>query len=124
MMSLNIVKYVNFHNNTDLSFIIDTWVDGSSKLQSLKVSPNDKLVIHSSLGEWHMHTMFNTVEDMNLWFDKGLEKCVNIGKFRSSPCASGNYSWLDADDIFDCVYTELETENEVKGLITLSLKSQ
>lgn len=102
----NINKYINFYNNTDLPIMIDSWIDGSNVLKCLRVGPREKLVIHSSVGEWHLNAMFESADDRKMWKDKGLDECINIGKFRSNPCASGNYSWLDYEDIFECKYYE------------------
>jgi hypothetical protein len=117
------IKYINFHNDSELPIIIDSWVDGTNRLQSIDIEPGQKLIIHSSVGEWHLHAMLDT-EKRKIWNDKGLKRVVNIGKFRSQPCASGDYSWLDYDNIFDCVYSEipenLNSENKIRGLITFS----
>lgn len=117
------IKYINFHNNSKLPIIIDSWVDGSNILHSIDINPGQELIIHSSVGEWYLHAMLDS-EKRKIWNNKGLNSVVNIGKFRSQPCASGDYSWLDYDNIFDCVYSELSEnlnpENKIRGLITFS----
>ena len=120
-------KYIHFHNNTDMPILVEGWVDktyGLSTLKSLKVLVGEKVVIHSSVGEWHLYSMFTESEDREIWKKKGFGdyKYLNIGKFRSDPCASGNYSWVD--DPFECVYSELEEpiENAI-GLITFRQKT-
>lgn len=116
------IKYSHFHNNTDLPIMINSWIDGSNKLQYIKISPYEKRIIHSSVGEWHLNTMFDSLEDRRIWEDKGfnLARYITIGKFRSNRSASGNYSWME-DDIFECIYTELIDDfKNVKGLITFS----
>jgi hypothetical protein len=115
-------KYIHFHNNSNLPVMIDSWVDGSNSLQNLRVGPREKLIIHSSVGEWHINAMFYDSEDRKIWDENSkLKKVLTIGKFRSEPCARGNYSWLDYDNLFDCVYKKLDDEVEnVKGLITFS----
>jgi hypothetical protein len=63
-------------------------------------------------------------EDRKLWDDKGLQKYILVGKFRSDPCASGNYSWMEfEDDVFNCVYSKLENyeDTRVEGVMTFSL---
>jgi hypothetical protein len=116
------VKYINLHNDTDFPFMIDSWVDGSNKLQCLEVKPREKLVIHSSVGEWHMNSMFFNSETRKIWVDKGLDYMILVGKFRSTPCASGNYVWMEYDRTpFNCEYTEIENpENNIKGLMTIT----
>ena len=116
------IKYIHFVNNTDLPLMIDSWVDGSNTLQCLRIDPREKRIVHSSVGEWHMNAMLFG-EDRKLWDDiQNLKNVVLIGKFRSRPCAQGDYSWLDWDNKFDCVYSELdEPVDGVKGVITFSL---
>jgi hypothetical protein len=99
-------KYINFHNNTDLSVDIESWVDGSNQMKRINVKPGEKLVIHSSVGEWHLTNV-----------DREILPYYYIGKFWSVSCASGNYSWMDYYD-FDCVYSK--AANETNGLITFS----
>jgi hypothetical protein len=67
----------------------------------------------------------NLSEERKIWIEKGFSKYTNIGKFRSSPCASGNYSWLHHEDIFECIFSKIESsENEVNGQISFSYKPQ
>jgi hypothetical protein len=116
------IKYIHFVNNTDLPLMIDSWVDSSNVLQYIKINPREKVVLHSSVGEWHMNAML-CGEERKLWDDNKNLKCVVlIGKFRSRPCSQGEYSWLDWDDKFDCVYSELEeVVDGAKGVMTFSL---
>jgi hypothetical protein len=109
-MSFKTTKFINFHNNTDLSVTIESWVDGSNEFQTKNINPGEKLVINSSVGEWHL-TNYNLKNCKTTW---------NIGKFRSDPCASGNYSWMEYDDEFQCEYSKIP-EN-ISGLITLTQK--
>ena len=119
------IKYIHFHNNTDLPLMIDSWVDGSNKLHYMKINPNEKKIIHSSVGEWHLNAMFESLDDRNIWKEKGLDlnKHITIGTFQSNRSASGNYSWMEHDSVFECIYTELSDSNDdIKGLITFSQK--
>jgi len=108
--------------------MIDSWVDGSNSLRCLRVGPGEKLVIHSSVGEWHVNSMLTNEEDYKLWREGGLKWYVNLGKFRSNPCASGNYSWMEWEHIFDCVYSECEpvldsrSKEPINGLVTFVFK--
>jgi hypothetical protein len=106
--------------------MVDSWVDGSSTLKCLRVGPREKLVIHSSVGEWHLNAMLSNKEDRKLWDNnEELKHIILIGKFRSDPCASGNYSWIGWDDtecLISCVYSEIENpKDKIKGLMTFSI---
>jgi hypothetical protein len=114
-------KYIHFHNATEFPIMVDSWVDGSNTLECIKILSGEKLVIHSSVGEWHVNSMFPEEDDRKLWSSRGLKNYINLGKFRSDPCASGEYSWMDWDHIFDCVYSEIEGD-DVRGLITFVFK--
>jgi hypothetical protein len=116
------IKYIWFHNETEVPIMIESWVDGSTSQRSLKVSPGEKLIIHSSVGEWHINSMFRNETDFFLWKETGLEAYVSIGKFRSQPCSKGDYVWFYRyDDVFDCKYSKVEEPIEnIKGLITFS----
>ena len=83
---MKIVKFIHFHNNTDLPIMIDSWVDNSYAMNSLRVNPREKIIIHSCVGEWHLHSMFESLEDRNIWKEKGLDNYLTIGKFWSIPC--------------------------------------
>ena len=121
-------KYINFHNNSDLPIMIDSWIDGSNTLQCLKVGPGEKRVIHSSVGEWHVNSMFDEDDDWTMWKEHGLKSYVNLGKFRSDPCAIGEYSWMDWDHIFDCIYSKCDpillpmSSQPITGLVTFVFK--
>ena len=101
-------KYIHFHNNTSQRIILESWVevfDGLSSFRSKTVNAGMKLVLHSTVGEW-------IISDDTFCY---------IGKFRSDPGASGNYSWLDDQSDYECVYSETN-ENNIIGLITFSKK--
>jgi len=121
-------KYINFYNNSELPIMVDSWIDGSNSLRCLRVGPGEKLVIHSSVGEWHINSMLADEEDYKLWREGGLKWYVNLGKFRSDPCARGNYSWMEWDHIFDCVYSECDptvdsrSKEPITGLLTFVFK--
>ena len=119
-------KYVIFHNNTELPVMVDSWIKNS--LKCLRVGPQEKLVIHSSVGEWHVNSMLDDENDYKVWREGGLEWYVNLGKFRSNPCASGNYAWMEWEHIFDCVYSECDpvldsrSTEPIVGLVTFVFK--
>ena len=100
------IKYINFHNNTTQCVILESWIevmDGLSSFKSKTVSPGEKLIIHSITGEWFIND----------------DKYCYIGKFTSKPSFLGNYSWIDNENEFQCVYSETN-ENDIVGLITFS----
>lgn len=108
--------YIRFHNNTPFPLMINAWVKHSNVMKCLRVEAGSNLILHSSVGEWHMDSMLNSKEDRQIWIDAGLENRAIIGKFRSSPCVQGKYSWMEYYEPFDCVYSEDKGE-EVPGLI-------
>jgi len=108
------IKYMTFYNNTDLPVLLSSWKDRSSILSEERIGPQEKKVIHSSVGEWHLSSMFERGGDREAWKNAGLENHLIIGKFRSQPCISGNYSWMEYDKPFDCIYSE----SDLGGLIT------
>lgn len=116
------IKYMYFENKTKLPLQISSWVDGSNTMKTIRVGPGEKWMIHSSVGEWHMDSMFYSGPDCDLWTKAGLGKHTIIGKFRSQPCASGNYSWMEYDEPFHCTYSEIADE-QVKGLILFTKSS-
>jgi hypothetical protein len=112
------IQYITFHNNTDLPVIVEGWhskMPGLSTLVPIRVDPRQQVIVHSTTGEWYMNSMFYNKKDKKRW--KGLEKHHIVGKFRSRPCASGDYSWLEYDEPFRCIYSETED----LGKITFSM---
>jgi hypothetical protein len=108
--------------------MIEAWVDGSCQLQRKKINAGEKYIVNSSVGEWHLNSMFSNTKDYNDWteyFGKnsvGFTKYALVGKFRSKPCAWGNYSWMEYEEPFECVYSKEEPDvNGIVGLITYSL---
>jgi len=92
---------------------------GLSSLKTVIVNPGEKLIVCSTVGEWHIDSMLCNEEHSNPWVQRGLEKYNDVGKFRSQPCASGNYAWMEYDEPFTCTYSE--AEGDVKGLIILTM---
>jgi hypothetical protein len=115
-------QYIHFHNDTDLPIMVDGWkreMDWLSKIVSIKIEPRQTKIVHSIVGEWYMHSVFENEEDRLMW--KGFGKHHIIGKFRSSPCAMGDYSWMEYKEPFHCIYDKVEITdtNNVMGRITL-----
>jgi hypothetical protein len=128
------IQYIYFHNDTDLPVMVDGWQNMNSGLSALvetRVEPRQQLIVYSTVGEWHMNSMFYDDEDIERW--KCLEKHRIIGKFRSRPCASGNYSWLEYDEPFRCIFTDITEEelnkiddpnkNKITGKITFCINA-
>jgi hypothetical protein len=110
------IKYIYFHNTTDLPVQICRWITGSNTLKSTRVGPKEKHLLHSSVGEWHMDSMFSDDADCEIWKNAGLGKHHIIGKFRSKPCIQGEYSWMEYYEPFDCIYSEPDSCG--RGMIT------
>lgn len=118
------VKYIHFCNDTDFPLNIGSWVDGSNTMSFARIPPRKTLILHSSVGEWHMDSMLDDDDDQKIWVDAGLGNRTIIGKFRSEPCASGNYSWLEYDEPFECTYSEFgDPSSDIKGLMTFTMRS-
>jgi len=116
------IKYIYFHNDTELPLMIDSWIDGSNLLYCMKIESGQKLIVHSSVGEWHLNIMFPNNEDYNLWVQNEPEftkyRSSILGKFSSRHCASGDYSWMEYDEPFNCEYTRVEPDdNNITELI-------
>jgi len=111
--------------------MIEAWVDGSCELKRKKIEPGEKCLVHSAVGEWYLNSMFNETTDYNDWteyFGKnsfGFTKYALVGKFRSKPYSLGNYSWMEYEEPFQCVYSRGDSDNNgVNGLITYSLMNE
>jgi len=124
------MKYIQFYNTTDLPVLIDAWntpaYSSVSKLTTTRIEPFESKIVHSSVGEWHMNAMFYNEADNSAWKGRGLGKYdTSIGKFRSDPCAMGNYSWMEYKH-FMCEYTDFQTDEDsrVKGKITFSISKE
>lgn len=109
-------EYIYFKNETDFPINISAWIKSSNKLQSEVIEPRENAILHSCVGEWHMDTMF---ENRDAWIEAGLGHMLIIGKFRSDPCAMGEYSWMEYREPFDCIYEKYSEEQieNVKGCI-------
>jgi len=115
-------QYIYFHNDTDLPVNISAWVTGSNTLQHQIVKAGQNGILHSSVGEWHMDSMFNFgTEEAKIWKERKLEKHCIVGKFRSEPCISGEHSFMEYDEPFACIYTA-NPERKIKGTITFMIK--
>ena len=127
-----VIGHIILNNKTDLPFEVSTWkkvMDGLSEFEPEIIgSKQERLLDNSSTGEWHLTLPFG--DYFEKWTEKGLESgymkpnevYYQIGKFRSQPCASGNYSWITGTDIFLCERT-IDPETGI-GMITISYNTE
>ena len=97
---------VYFHNCTDLPIMINSFVDGSSRLFCKKVEPKEKVLVNSSVGKWYLDSMFPLLSDIKKWREKGLEKCVLVGEFQTCASSYGEQVFMEHDDPFRCIYSQ------------------
>ena len=115
---MKITQYIQFYNSTYLPVLINAWIN--SQIHQTRIGPQEQRLLYSTVGEWYLDSMFANNEDRELWIKAGLKNHHIIGKFHSDPCIQGEYSWMEYDEPFDCIYTE--TTDAIKGLITLVRK--
>lgn len=124
-------QFIAFRNSTPLPVIVEAWERSSYRMNILehtRIEPYETVVLHSIVGEWATHTLFEREEDMEAWKKAGFARGCYLGKFRSNPCASGNYAWMEnnSDNDFELLYTPFKTpvhiseDEHVDGLITFS----
>lgn len=115
---------IYFSNLTNLPIMIDYWInhptlDGLSELESIRIGPREKLILKSTVDGWNINAMFPDKEDIELWKNNGLSDIIQIGSFRSTPCASGNYSWMESDNFFRCTYSKIKNSQDgITGMIS------
>lgn len=61
--------------------------------------------LYSITGEWYIHSLFTEKEISKQWKKHKLPQ-TNIAKFRSSPCARGDYFWMNIENHFNMYYNE------------------
>ena len=101
--------YPTFINNSGLPINVETWqlqAPGLETIKTVLVKSGEQIVLPSTTGEWYLQTFLNN-EFAYEWEAAGFRTGEEIGKFRSKPCASGDYSWMD-NKTFQIIY---ETEN-------------
>ena len=109
-----VIKTIEFFNSTIFPLSIDEW--RGNTILTRYVNPNETCVLFSETGEWYVHkTFYSEYKQANeFWKKMGYGNIYPyLGKFRSEPCISGNYSWMDYDK-FDAVYDN--------GMIVLIMK--
>jgi hypothetical protein len=98
------IKTIEFYNSTIFPILVEGWK--RSQLGEQYVYPNEICSVYSESGEWYINKMFCSehADARDFWKKMGYDKLEHyLGKFRSEPCARGDYSWMDCDE-FDAVY--------------------
>jgi len=100
--------FPTFINNSGLPIHLETWqyVDGIHSLEYVLVKSGEMYVMPSTNREWYLQTYLNK-ENSDIWTNAGIATGNQIGKFRDTPCVSGNYSWMENEN-FDIVYNKEE----------------
>ena len=79
--------------------------DGIIDHMILCIEPDEEIILYSNTEEWYLNTYFYDSNLIKKWNDKNLKIGEEIGKFRSSPCIKGKYSWMN-NDLFDLIYND------------------
>jgi hypothetical protein len=104
-----LAKYFpTFINNSGLPINLETWqperVPGLETLNVVLVKTGEQIVLPSTTGELYLQTYLKN-EFADEWIQDGFIPGYQIGKFRSKPCALGNYCWMNYDNPpFDIIY--------------------
>jgi hypothetical protein len=110
------IHTIIFKNNSSLPINIETWQKikiGLSEMIEETVKPWDSITMNSETGEWILNNYLSNNDMYNEWIKEGYKPGESIGKFRDTPCAKGNYSWMYNDN-FEIVYNN--------GIVTFSKK--
>ena len=97
--------FPTFINNSGLPINLETWQPdgpGMESLNSVLVKSGEQIILPSTTGEWYLQTYLSK-ELADEWTAVGIAPGDRVGKFRNSPCASGDYSWMD-DERFQIIY--------------------
>ena len=96
--------FPTFINNSGLPINLETWQQETTN--TVLVKSGEKIVLPSTTGEWYLQT-FLTNPFADEWKAANINPGYQIGKFRSKPCASGDYSWMD-DERFQIIYDKVQ----------------
>jgi hypothetical protein len=86
----------DFKNATNFPIIVASWrevLPGLNKFIDEIIQPHTKQTVYSDVDEWILGSQFFKEEEDDIWKKEGLIKYGRIAKFRTSSCASGNYTW-------------------------------
>jgi len=108
MSDFNIIKFVN---NSNLSIILETWMDGGFGLSGMKsciIHPQETTTSFSSTGDYYIHHRFEHETYIKLkqeWIDFYKSKINDIdykilnpnrlGKLRNKPI-HGKFCWIES----------------------------
>lgn len=92
--------FPTFINNSGLPINLETWQQETTN--TVLVKSGEKIVLPSTTGEWYLQTLL-TEPFADEWKAVKINPGNQIGKFRSKPGASGDYSWMD-DERFQIIY--------------------
>jgi hypothetical protein len=88
---------VTFMNASTFPVYMSGW--RNSRLEETYVPPDTTCMLRSDSGEFYADRCFpSSSPDWEKW--QTIEEAAvppSIGKFRSSPCARGDYSWMHTD---------------------------
>ena len=131
------MQYITFVNNTPFPVMVETWksngIYGLSELSGVIVneyheikciylpdpclysinSPTTtavnpkELTLYSITGEWYINSLFTDPDISARWKTHKLPQ-TEIAKFRTSPCASGDYFWMNIENHFNMYYNKME----------------
>ena len=105
MLNIN-KKSILFVNKTNLPILVEGWSLVCENLEELKtvcIDAYEEKAVYSTTGEWYVTTYFYDKDIIKRYKDSNLEIGQIIGKFRSVPSYSGEYSWMDFKS-FDIIY--------------------
>lgn len=63
--------------------------------------------LYSITGEWYINSLFTDQDISARWKTHKLPQ-TEIAKFRTSPCASGEYFWMNIENYFNMYYNKTE----------------
>jgi len=102
-----ISKMIFKNNCKTLPIVVSSWIDkmpGLSECVDVTVPPNTEIEVESSIGEWIIGSLLTGKENCDVWRSHKLGFNARMAKFRTTPCAIGNYTWNFEDYNFDLTY--------------------
>ena len=97
-----------FVNKTNLPILVESLnivCEGLQELKIVCVESYEEKVVYSITKEWYVTTYFYDQEVIKKWKENNLKIGERIGKFRSVPSYSNEYSWMNVD-LFDIIYDD------------------
>ena len=121
---MNQINKIYFENLTNLPVMIDYWTKYQNlndlfELKSIRIGSGEKKILINYCNQWSINAMLPDKEDKDLWKNYGLSDIIDIGTFTSSPNIRGEYSIIHTDNLFRCIYSNVQNiEEGVNGKIT------